>query len=311
MALSETEFTPDELAMVPEPDADEQVQMTAAAQAEQQTTGTSTVEEPAADAPSDAPAATTTAAIDGAAATPATPDKGGGDTRAALRAARRAEHRERQRRLELENQLKELQAKLPAEAQAKAGAGDDDMTEAEIAELEDGYHPLVAKTARLAKKAFAALPHLSANPAAAASGNAAAVAQTQFVPPVLPPDFQDAVDDIPDLLAWQIDPDQTLFEAAKVADEYLSRLPAWKGKSHAERFREVVKRVKQDMPTTAIAQAPNRTNPEDAIARAGRAQPSTLSDIGGGAGKDINPANNLERFNRMSDEEILADLARG
>lgn len=239
-----------------------------------------------------------TAATD---ATAATTTEQHGDVRGALRASRRAERQARERVDRLEAELEETRKRLPATA-------DEGVSDAELAEL-DADMPIVAKALREVRAAKAATP-----PAPAPTPSA----QPEFNPPVQTPSVQDAIDDIPDLLQMQNDPDQSAFKLAVQTDALLQKHPKWADKPMAERLAECARRVKADLgtaapapqpPAAAPAPATTRRAPAAAVAEAPRAQPTTLSDIGGGAATaTVVPG--VKQFMTMSDEDIMDALQR-
>ena len=220
------------------------------------------------------------------------------EMKAALRAARRGEQRAKNEVGQLRRQVAELQAKVPT-----AQAEDVDM------EALEADFPQIAKTLKVMQAKIDAVP--------VAQAAEPAQEQTEFEPQMFPPEMQDDIDSTPDLLAWQHDPDQTTFEIAKAEDAKLTRLPKWQDKSRLERFAEVVRRVNLELadsvePTKdapAVPAAKPKVNVAEAIQRAERIKPNTLSDIGGGD----TPAstNNLSRYAGMSNEDIEADLLMG
>ena len=236
------------------------------------------------DKPADTPA-------EGAATMPPAEAKPSGDTRAALRAARRSEQRAKGEveRLRAENEA--LRAKVPAEPS-------EDITDEDVATIEADF-PVIAKAVKAMRTVAATV-----KPQAAA-----AQADPEFEPPTLPPELQEVVDQIPDLLGWQHDSDQTLFEMAKAEDRKLLLHPKWKDASEDKRLAEVVRRVKADIAEVTPEPTPQRANVKDAIARAPRVTPNTLADIGGG-GDTPNTTSNLGRYSQMSNEDIEADLLR-
>lgn len=287
MAMGNEEFTAEELALIPNDDgeggqqADDAPQGQAPA-APAATTDTAAPAAPAANAP--APAA------------PAAPAPAqGGDVRAALRASRRSEHLARQEAERLRRENEELRAKAGTQpAEDPDAISDDEIRRAEAVD------PLLAKVARVASRAAAPAP-----------APAVQAPQPEFRPPVLPPEVQNDVDDVPDLLGWQNNPDQTLFKAAVHADAYLLSLPEWASKTQVERLKEVVRRVQADH-----AIAPSQTtnppaDPRERIANAPRQQPHSLSDIGAGGGRQPERPL-LERMQAAkSDDEVIALLELG
>ena len=226
-----------------------------------------------------------------------------GDARAALRASRRSEHRLRQDVNRLQDQLKQAQAAIPAEV-----LGDDDLSAEDLEQAAD--FPLVAKLMRQ-NKALAE----KVNAIAAQTQNPSNTAEAEFLPPTLPPELQDVVDDIPQLLQWQNDPDQAAFELAKIEDQKLLLIPKWQGVTTAERFAEVTRRVAAELSDDAPAPAPaptpapaKRFDVDQQISMAARVRPNTLNDIGGGGGDTPKADSTLSRFQTMSDEEMVNEL---
>jgi hypothetical protein len=125
---------------------------------------------------------------------------------------------------------------------------------------------------------------------------------------------QEVVDDIPDLLALQHNPDQAGWQLAIGFDVALQNHPTWRDKTPTERFAEAARRAKAEIAPT---QATTRTEPPDpeavikaALDKAPRRQPTSLSDFGGGAATEPE-GSQLQRYAKMSDEDILTDLLRG
>lgn len=255
----------------------------------------------AAPAAAPAPAQPTAAAPAAPAAPPAPDDKPQGDLRAALRAARRAEHRSREEANRLREEVEALRK------QVSTTPNPDDLSDEEIAQLEAEF-PAAAKAARMAKRAFAQPP---------AAAPAAAPAAPEFVPAALPPEVQDAVDAVPDLLAWQNNADQSAFQLAIQFDGLLRSTPKWANASLEERFQEVARRVRSELGTPSPAPAPTpapappaQPDPKAALAAVPRHTPQTLSDIGAGTGGPTDTLT-LERMQRMSDDDIVAALLAG
>ena len=223
---------------------------------------------------------------------PAAAPQPGGDTRAALRASRRAEQRAREEAARLRAELEALKAAVPAQQE------DDPMSDEEIERAERDF-PLLGKTARLVKEA-------AKRQATAPVQQAPATGE--FIPPTLPPQVQDIVDASPELLAWQLDPDQSRFTLAKTIDGLLEGDQHWSNKPVAERFQEVVRRVTAAMGTAPVSAPP--VNTAAVLAAVPRRTPETLSHIGGGGGVN-NPTPTADRYMQMSEEQIIADLLLG
>lgn len=253
----------------------------------------------------DAPAAITVAdvVVDSARADaqPATtnepdaePSKPKGDVRAALRASRRSEDRLLREKAHLEEQLEAVKKLVPAQQ-----PDGESLTDEELAQAED--FPLVAKLARQNKRLNEKIDTLQSQQIPSQP------AAKEFQPIILPPEFQDVIDDIPDLLAWQQDPDQSAYQMVEIEDAKLLLHPKWKSKPLAERLAEAARRVAADLNEADPAPTKNRVNVDDAIASAPRVKPNTLGDIGGG-GDIPKSASNLGRYSQMSDEDIEAEL---
>lgn len=214
-----------------------------------------------------------------------------GDVRAALRAARRGE---RQARAEAERLKAEIEALKAGKAPAKDDP--DDLSDEDLAELEDYAPKQAAKVRALREQAKAAR----------ASTQPVEPEKPAFVAPVLPDELQDAVDQLPDLMAWQYDEtSRALWEAAVAQDLALSKLPQWQNRPAAERLAEVERLVKlaaglekQATPTTAADKARQR------IANAPRERPPGIGDLRGGAPA----ARERPNYDGMSDEEIMNSL---
>ena len=260
-------------------------------------------EQPTATQGQEQPAAAVDPAAAAAPAAPAQPTEAPqGDPRAALRASRRAERQARERAAQLEAELETLRKQVPRQP----ATNPDDLTDAELAELEQDF-PAMAKAARLARTAAAAT-------AAQQPTAHAPTQQPEFLPPVLPPELQDVVDGIPDLLTWQCDPDQTRFNMAKAMDGALLSHPKWKDAPPDARLAEVARRVNVELGAAPAPQpSPSQQQPAataaQVIASVPRQTPNTLSDIGAGGAGDENPLT-LERMEKMSEDDLLAALAR-
>lgn len=211
-----------------------------------------------------------------------------GDPRAALRASRRAEKR-------LRDELDQVRQENEALKQGK-GPVDTSITDAELAELEADF-PLQAKIVRRQREIEQQLAQVKPEPE-----------QAEFEPISYDPDVQEAIDGVPDLLAWQHDPAaQDKFARAIEYDKSLLLDPDWQDRDIAERFTEAVRRTKAalspSLPTPAAPAAP-RTDPAAVIAAAPSTGPKGISDFRGGAPGNAPTVN----YQGMSDEQIMASL---
>lgn len=262
-------------------------------------------------APAPAPAAAPTPAAAPAAAAPAAApaeapaEQPKGDLRGALRASRHQERLNRDRADTLARENEELRKLIPA-ANGTLPAIDDKLK----GDLEQ-YAPTAltaieerdAEIARLRKQ-------ITVAPAPTPS--------KEFKPDVLPANVQELVDDIPELVSWQNDPDkQSEWTAAVDADIFLSGTAAWKGKPLADRMVEAVKMVKTAnataAPAPAPAPAPAAPTAAELQARLDAIPVAQRTVTAGGLRSGEMPDNEIPDFHQMaakgmSDEEIMARL---
>jgi hypothetical protein len=117
----------------------------------------------------------------------------------------------------------------------------------------------------------------------------------------------EAKDDNPDLVHWESSDPEAWDEALK-QDEILRTSSKWTDKSYAERFDEVVRRVRAIMPE---ASSPRKQPDPETIKAEAKAKlekaparkPTTLSDIPGGA-----PATVSDEISAMSPHELARKL---
>ena len=251
-------------------------------------------------APAQAPAAEAPAAPAQAPAAPA-PAPADHHLNAALRIARQQTERLRQ-----ENEaLKAAQAtQAPAAPAVKRPDADS------LKDLTDFDPEAVAYMQELERR--------NQELAAQAAKAPAAPAPAAFVPATYPVETQLVIDAVPELLAMQLNPDQTAFKVAIKQDSILQLLPEWAGKSEAERFEEAA-RLANTLVKGSATPAPQQPNSgaqptqaerDAAIAAAQRAaagNPVAIGDLRGGA----QPTNTVPDYTKMrSDEDIMADLDR-
>lgn len=258
--------------------------------------------------PATVPADTTSSPAPAAPAEPAAPapaqdDRSQGDVRAALRASRRAERHAREQAERLQRENEELRARTAA-APAPAPAQDpriEDFTPEQLEEMKQdfpGQYALLLKVKELEARV----------PAAAAPAPASNAQQDEFLPVALPEDVQEAVDKVPDLLAWQLDPDQKRWTAAIQADAMLLQSPKWADKPMEVRYAEVARLVNDQFGTPSQQQQQGAADLEAArrvIEQQARTTPMSISDIRGGTSPHHATTPD---YSRMSDEQILASL---
>lgn len=145
---------------------------------------------------------------------------------------------------------------------------------------------------------------------------------------------QEAIDQIPTLLAWQHDTDTTKFARAQEIDAVLLKSPKWAGKPAVERFAAVTEMVAEEFDlqfenpfkkakaSTSASPAAPAASPAaastDPAQAAARKPPESLSDFKGGVSADhgtidvarATPQALVNRMSEMSDEEIDAHLAK-
>jgi hypothetical protein len=217
------------------------------------------------------------------------------DLRQAVRAARHDARvaRERAEALAAEN------ARLKAAVPAAPSEADKALEEVES---------LAPGAAKFMKSLDAKVEELRSKSAAPAPAPTPA-----FVPMTFKPELQDAIDQVDELYDWQHSQEhQGLFELARAADLLLYKSPAWQGKPVTERLQEATRIAKEEWARANPTSAPS--TPQDAAAAAAAAAASaaqprgvtTLSDLRGGA----SPANHEPNYHQMTDEQIMAQLAR-
>lgn len=228
----------------------------------------------------------------------AAPEKKGDPHRASLRASRRSEEKAIERAERAERELAELRA-----AQPKAPK-DDDITDEELAALE-GDFPLVAKAVRVVKASKTATPQ--AKPADEPPPD------PEFMPRKFAAETQELLDGNDDALAWQNDPDQLKFDLLDTTVATLLRLPKFKGQLSAELIDEAVRRVHRELQVDEppAPKPKQRKDPEQELNNAALRGPRSISDVPGASGANDDQAARSARFNRMSDEDILQELALG
>lgn len=241
-----------------------------------------------------------------AAASAAADSQDAGNVKAALRAARRSERRAREALEQTRRELEELKQRTPA-ATDKDGELDESIAE---------DFPQIAAALKKRDDQLARLNEQLAQ----RTREAGAEQDPEFTPPTLPLEVQEVVDEIPDLLALQHNPDQTGWKLAVGFDATLRAHPVWGEKSAEERFAEAARRARKELGGDAPSQQQSTTNPsetqaaarakaEKAVAAAARREPETLSDFGGAAAEP--EGSNLARFSRMSDDDITNELLSG
>jgi hypothetical protein len=209
-----------------------------------------------------------------------------------------AEQRAREALAEKDRELAELRAKVPAPKP---------ISDTALASLRE-YHP---EDAAAIEKALAENAELKGKL------QTAAPATPDFIPEILPTEYQTVVDEHPDLLAWQQNPDQTLYLAAGAMNEALLATPKWANASIAERFAEVARLVKENAgvapaasPTPASATLSDAQRVIAAAVAASAGRPPTIGDLRGGASEATNPSPDFHALAKqgLTDEEIMARL---
>lgn len=219
-----------------------------------------------------------------------------------LRAVRRNEQRLLGENERLKQELDALR-KQQGTGQT-TGTDSNDLSDEELAELERDF-PSVAK----------AMKKVRESQAAKHAPKEVQTEQAEFIPPHLPEDVQDAVDEVPLLQAWQYDPDQARFQRAIQVDDFLRTSPAWANKPMTERFHEVTRLVSAEFGASAPAPSPTNSAAKSAQQLADELEvqarsvvPSTLSDFGGGVGERGQPEPTLQQMSRMSHDELFLHL---
>lgn len=220
-----------------------------------------------------------------------------------IRNLRRSEQRLRQENERLKAQLQSGTAQPPAGTAAPSPApDDDDISDEELRTLEDDF-PAMAKLAKQNRRLREQLAGTRGS--APTQPQANTPADDDFTPPELPADVQAAVDEVPQLLDWQNDPEQSRFRRAVAMDAYLQNHPKWKQVDMAERFQEIVRRIQAE---DDEASQQHRHDPDAIERRAAAARPRSLSDIGGAGPRDPAKDLSVQRLAAMNDVELLQNL---
>lgn len=232
----------------------------------------------------------------------------------ALKAERRAASHERRLRETAERERDEALRRLE---ELKAGkdpeADPDALTDEDLEDLKL-IGPAGAKAVARLKAAEERLKQLPA----AAEPEAEPIDPRQAAAEAV----QEDIDQIPLLLEWQAsDPEK--FERARELDSVLSKSRKWSGKPQVERFLHVTALVADefDVPFQASPRTtptpPPKANPQEALSKAPRVAPSTLSDFKGGSVdqtesriESLPPAKAMAALANRSDAEIDAWLAK-
>jgi hypothetical protein len=219
----------------------------------------------------------------------------------------------------------ELEAVRSGKAPDKA-EGDDlaNLTEEEIAEIEADY-PQLAKLARVAKLAVDRVGKTDTQAATKPAAQNDEPSEPSGDP------VQDAIDMVPDLLAWQTDPAHAdKFALAVQHDNALKASPKWANRPMEERFAEAARRVREEFDiaeeqsTSSKDKTDDKANEavhgkkaQDVIDKATERKPNTLSDLNGGARPasasvaNMTPVSMLNKFMSMTPEEMMEQLDRG
>ncbi len=120
----------------------------------------------------------------------------------------------------------------------------------------------------------------------------------------------EAKENNPDLSHWE-DKDPEAWDEAIKQDEILRSTGKWAKKPYAERFEEVVRRVRAIMPEASAPKKPadpekRKTEAKAKVDAAAERKPTTLSDIQGGG----NPASEKEQLENLSGHQLTAKLMK-
>lgn len=279
----------------------------------------------AGDDPAKTADATTTLSADAAAATAAGADAGADAATpkvegiaskdgsrilpyAALQAERRSARIANSR---YESTAKELEEAKQLIADLKAGKTPEslEITEADVAQMEEDYPEQGKKMRALYDRAQALAEKVP-------KSSAATDAEVGDDP------VQEAIDQVPLLLEWQ-NGDAEKFDRAIEHDTLLKSSPKWRDKSAVDRFTHVAKLVAEeyDIPfpeAKTSTKTPTPSSAAEIAAAAQRTAPNTLSDFKGGAVPDhgqqnfqkMAPTAMLGAFMEMTDAEMDAQLAK-
>ena len=118
----------------------------------------------------------------------------------------------------------------------------------------------------------------------------------------------EAKENNPDLTLWETSDPEAWDEAMK-QDEILRTSTKWAAKPYAERFEEVVRRVRAIMPEASAPKKPDEPEQTKAKAKAKldaapARKPTTLSDIQGG----VQVSSEAEQINNLTPSQLVAKL---
>ena len=184
----------------------------------------------------------------------------------------------------------------------KPDVDSDVITEEQVAELEQTYPEHGKVMRKLFEQAKAAAEHAPAS-----------TTQAEQEPSDDP--AQDAIDQIPLLLEWQLT-DAAKFGRAQEFDTILFDSPKWKDKSTVERFAEATRMVADEYDIKFTPLPGSKSTTKAAVPEPARKQPESLSDFKGGSiadhgTADIKSMSSVGLLNKMldmSNDEIDAHL---
>ena len=235
-----------------------------------------------------------------------------------LSSAREETRKERTARIAAEEEAKQLRSENESLRSGKQpAAADESPSEEEVAQAP----PKVAAALTAAQRRTQELEQENE------------ALRTKVPAPAAPPrspqeEVDEAIDQIPLLATWRAtEPEK--FARAVAVDKVEKDSPKWKGKSYAERFEAVTRKVAaeydveypEDAPTPAAARAAApapaaattppgrpRKDPDEVIAAATQKTPNTLSDFKGGAvSKDETRIGNLSPLRQEAALESMSD----
>jgi len=215
------------------------------------------------------------------------------------RAARHHASRAEQAEAELARARQEIEALRKGESLPPV---EGEVTEADIAQMEEDFPEIGKKMRAVFNQRNELAKHVPQNTPKDESTD---------------DPLQEAIDEIPLLVEWQSNAEHAdKFARAQTLDAALKDSPKWKDKPISARFAHVTKLVADefDIPYSQPTNTPGQAGAADDKLAA----PNTLSDFKGGAVPNhgqidtgrLKPAQLLQAFSRMSDEEIDAQLAK-
>lgn len=254
-------------------------------------------------------------AADGTRAAPAA-DQPQGHDRTIVKAARAGEARARKDLHKAQQRIAELEALVPKPAEVV-----EKKPNADVLKDVKNYAPEAGEYIEQLEQQVETLKKSTPPPAPEPA---------EFVPPPLHADpeiaeaLQDELDEVPDLVAWHQDPDQSRWKRVRAIDHALAGSPDWEGKPLRERFAEVARMVNAESERAKPAPKPPAAAPSpepepkkalptaaDAhrvIKEKAREEPVSVGDLRGKAPPNTSAPSKRDTWANMTNDQLIAQL---